>query len=1552
SFSILTMTTKPAETPSQEAELLASETQSSDVSLSELREQLRSVQRQIDALEKQNTQKQSFPPPGFQYGHTVSPPTIEQRDGKGVADAFPARFGEASRTLGYSPLEHPRWTPPDQPYRQSGPEPLTRRIEMPLFSGDNAESWVQRMEQYFELGNFSELEKLQAVRVCFLDEAWSWYQWERARNPFRSWASLRSRLLDEFSSSPDSCAGERLLTLRQTGSVKDYCREFIALATNAPEIQETTLELAFMVGLTPAIRARTKTFEPRTLKQMMGIAQRVDGWSAADESPSQRHSSGGSNESKLGQWRSSGPTNQSSGKTSYGPNITKPTNSSSFTTRTTPFQKAGYRSPNQSDRVTPPYRKLTAEEVAQRKAANQCYRCDEVGHMRHMCPKKEFGVLVVQTDGSYRELEEDKPGNPGDEGQEEPELAALSLNSIVGISSPRTMKLRGQLQSATVVVMIDSGASHNFVSTKVVSTLGLVIDEASRYGVVTGTGMTVQGFGSPLLLQLEIQEIMVRAEFLPLELGTADVILGMQWLESLGDMTVNWKLQTMKFMLNEELVKLQGDAGLCCAPISLKALWKSLADQGQGVLVEYCGLQAELHTQRRREQLPHQLLTVLEQFARVFEDPQGLPPSRGKEHNIVLEPNAKPVSVRPFRYPQAQREEVEKQVASMLAAGLIQASGSPFSSPVLLVKKKDGSWRFCVDYRALNKVTIPDSFPIPMIDQLLDELHGATIFSKLDLKSGYHQILVKAEDVAKTAFRTHDGHYEFLVMPFGLTNAPATFQSLMNDVFRGYLRKFVLVFFDDILVYSKSLQEHQQHLGLVLELLQQHQLFANKKKCEFGRTELEYLGHVVSGKGVAADPEKIQAMVSWPEPQNVKALRGFLGLTGYYRKFVQRYGEIARPLTALLKKDQFQWTAEATVAFQKLKKAMSTVPVLALVDFTEQFVVESDASGTGLGAVLMQSQRPLAYFSQALTERQRLKSVYERELMAIVFAIQKWRHYLLGRKFVVRTDQKSLKFLLEQREINMEYQKWLTKLLGFDFEIQYKPGLENKAADALSRKDMALQLCALSIPAAIQLEQINTEVDNDPDLRKLKEEVLQDAASHSEFSVVQGRLLRKGKLVVPAQSRLVNVILQEFHNGKLGGHGGVLKTQKRVEAIFYWKGMMSRIREFVAACQVCQRHKYSTLAPAGLLQPLPIPDQVWEDISMDFVEGLPKSEGFEVVMVVVDRLTKYAHFISMKHPVTAVEVALIFTKEVVKLHGFPKTIVSDRDPLFTGRFWTEMFRLAGTSLCFSTAYHPQSDGQTEVTNRGMETLLRCFSSDKPRCWVQFLHWAELCYNTSYHTAIKMSPFQAVYGREPPTLIKFETGSTSNADLEGKLRERDAMIHIIKQHILKAQQTMKNHADGHRREVVFSVGDLVFLRLKPYRQKTLAKRVNEKLAARFYGPYEVEERIGAVAYKLKLPVGSKIHNTFHVSLLKPAIGSSLEPATLPTQLTDERVLEVAPEAHMGFRIHPITGQEEVLIKWKELPEHDSTWEWTRVMAEQFPEFDLEDKVLFKAPGNVR
>ena len=409
------------------------------------------------------------------------------------------------------------------------------------------------------------------------------------------------------------------------------------------------------------------------------------------------------------------------------------------------------------------------------------------------------------------------------------------------------------------------------------------------------------------------------------------------------------------------------------------------------------------------------------------------------------------MSIRPYKYPQFQKEEMERLVEEMLQIGVIRESHSAFSSPVLLVRKKDGGWRFCVDYRGLNAITIKDKFPIPTIEEILDELFGAEYISKIDLRSGYHQIRMNEMDIPKTAFHTHLGHYEFVVMPFGLTNAPSTFQATMNRIFQPYLRKFIAVFFDDILVYSRTKAEHLQHLELTLSMLETHQLFAKISKCLFCKTQVEYLGHIVNVKGVQVDPTKIEAIQAWPKPTTVKQLRGFLGLTGYYRKFVANYAHLAYPLTEFLKKNGFNWTAEAEVAFEGLKLAMTQTPVLALPDFSKPFIVETDASNTGVGAVLTQDGHPIAYFSKKLNKKLALASAYIRELYAMTQAVAKWRHYLLGRKFSIRTDHQGLKELMTQVVLTPEQQYYLSKLMGYDFEILYRPGKLNQAADALSR---------------------------------------------------------------------------------------------------------------------------------------------------------------------------------------------------------------------------------------------------------------------------------------------------------------------------------------------------------------------------------------------------------------------------------------------------------------------------------------------------------------------
>jgi len=657
----------------------------------------------------------------------------------------------------------------------------------------------------------------------------------------------------------------------------------------------------------------------------------------------------------------------------------------------------------------------------------------------------------------------------------------------------------------------------------------------------------------------------------------------------------------------------------------------------------------------------------------------------------------------------------------MMQQGLIRRSSSAFSSPVLLVKKADGSWRFCVDYRALNAITVKDAFPIPVVDELLDELRGAKFFTKLDLRSGYHQVRMRASDIDKTAFRTHDGLYEFLVMPFGLCNAPATFQALMNDVLRPFLRRFVLVFFDDILIYSTSWADHLRHLRAVLTVLQHHQLFVKRSKCAFGVSSISYLGHIISEAGVAMDSAKVQAVADWPQPRSARAVRGFLGLAGYYRKFVQDYGTIAAPLTALLKKDGFAWTDDAAAAFQALKAAITSAPVLALPNFQLEFIVECDASTHGFGAVLLQDKHPIAFFSRPVAPRHRSLAAYERELIGLVHAIRHWRPYLWGRRFTVRTDHYSLNFLLDQRLSTIPQHHWVGKLLGYDFSVEYKPGAQNTVADALSRRDTPEGVVlAISAPRFDYIERLRQAQVQDPALVAIRDELTAGTRS-APWSIIDGLVTYDSRLYVPSVSALLREIVAAVHDD---GHEGVQRTLHRLRRDFHFPDMGRVVQDFVRACPTCQRFKTEHLHPAGLLLPLPVPTGVWTDIGLDFIETLPRVKGKSVILTAVDRFSKYCHFIPLAHPYFAESVAQAFYSGIVRLHGLPQSMVSDRDPVFTSIFWKELMRLLGVKLHMTTAFHPQSDGQTEAANRVIAMYLRCFSGDRPRDWLRWLPWAE------------------------------------------------------------------------------------------------------------------------------------------------------------------------------------------------------------------------------------
>jgi hypothetical protein len=719
-----------------------------------------------------------------------------------------------------------------------------------------------------------------------------------------------------------------------------------------------------------------------------------------------------------------------------------------------------------------------------------------------------------------------------------------------GIRTPQTLKIEGYIERKKVIVLIDSGSTHNFVHYKFSKALNFFVYPTPEFQVMIADGGTINCSRKCNKINLTIGEYVMNIPMIAIPMGGVDVVLGIQWLQSLGTMAFNFQELFMKFSLEGKEIELRGITGKLGKVISSNGMTKLLKKGHQCVIAQMCSL----YVQTSKPSIPQDLQGIIDKNSIVFEDiPKGLSPTRNYDHEIHLIPGSVPPNIRPYRYPYTQKSGIECMVEEMLEAGLIRPSQSSYSTPVVMVFKKYSSWCMCPDYRELNKITIKDKFPIPFIDELLDELHGSIYFTKLDLCSRYHQIRMKEEDIPKTPFQTHEGHYEFLVMPFGLTNPPSTLQGLMNSIFKPFLRKFVLVIFYDILIFSKSWEDHVRHVDKVLQLLKEQQVYAKPSKCFFGVKEVEYLGHIVSHKGVKVDPNNIKAMMDWPIPKTLKNLRGFLGLTGYYHKFVRYYRRIAVPLMTLTKKDAFSWTLEATKYIEQLKEVMCKAPVLTTPYFTKTFIMECDALRNGIGVVLMQEGTLMDFESRPLKGKDLHKPIYEKEMMEILHALNKWCCYLIGRHFKVKTDHDSLKYFLEQRLSSEEQQKWVTKVLGYDFEIVYKKGKQNVVVNALSRKDENVEafLCAISIIQLYCVIEARDEWKNDEKVWTLIQRLQQDSSASDTFTWKNDSLWYKDHLCLCKNSQLKQKVLLELHTSPVGGHLGFLKTYHRVKKDFF-----------------------------------------------------------------------------------------------------------------------------------------------------------------------------------------------------------------------------------------------------------------------------------------------------------------------------------------------------------------------------------------------------------------
>ena len=1061
----------------------------------------------------------------------------------------------------------------------------------------------------------------------------------------------------------------------------------------------------------------------------------------------------------------------------------------------------------------------------------------------------------------------------------------------------------------------------------------------------------------------------------------SDIVLGLPWLEHANPI-IDWTQRQLRFRGDSGPTRLrQVDAG---GKIEVRAMSTEEMDQlatspGDNVFIAWSRPSSDepLHP-GSSEKTPEEYGNEFEEMFEEAEVGSALPSHQEWDHEIKIEPGKTPGKKPIYPLSAEKLEALRAYLDENTKKGFIRESQSPAGYPILFVKKKDGSLRLCVDYRELNNITVKNSYPLPLIGELQDRFQGAQLFTKFDIPGAYNQIRIKAGDEWKTAFRTRYGHYEYLVMPFGLTNAPATFQAFINNVLREYLDDFCTVYLDDIVVYSKTLEEHVEHVKRVLRALKAANLKVKRSKTEFHVRRIEFLGFIVTPGSIRMDPQKVKAVQEWPVPRTVKDIQSFLGFANFYRKFIAGYSALAAPLSDLTKKDRtFEWTEAAEKSFQKLKQRFMDEPILAMFDPQKKVVVETDASDLAIGAVLSQPDdrtrlHPIAFHSRKMTGAELNYDVHDKELLAIVESFKIWKVYLEGAKHEVQvfTDHKNLMSFTTTKVLNRRQVRWSEELSSYNFRIQYRKGSENGRADALSRRSDYFQegkdwtakaILMLDGQGHIRYNKNNHAIRASREWFSQRKEIaatyriddedmtnqLLKATQEDEFargimesikknSPTEGfhkqdeLLLFQGRVYIPTKLR--KQFLELCHSDPMSGHFGRGKALQRLKERYYFPKMRKEMNDFIDQCDLCHRTKHDRHRPYGELAPPSTPDRAWKSIAMDWIVKLPPSKDpingveYDSVFVVVERLTGYGTFIPYKEASNAEVLAHTFLKEIVAHHGMPEEIISDRDRLVTSKFWSSLVAQLGVKSKLSSAYHPQTDGKTERLNQTLEQYLRCYVNYKQDNWVQWLPVAMLAYNSSFSEVIGMSPFFANYGFQPEATHAMRKVENIADKALVKASELKDLHRELCEDITFSKVCMAKYYNSRRiRGPILKEGDKAYL----LRKNIKTTRPSSKLDYTKLGPFRISKVLGPVNYELDLPTKMRIHPNFHVSLLEPADPDTpvqtnppgIDPSSRTPEYEVEEILKERLVQGKGRRRH----QKEYLIKWKGYDTSENTWE---------------------------
>ncbi|KAL0179640.1 hypothetical protein M9458_025082, partial [Cirrhinus mrigala] len=1044
--------------------------------------------------------------------------------------------------------------------------------------------------------------------------------------------------------------------------------------------------------------------------------------------------------------------------------------------------------------------KLTLEERERRLRGNLCLYCGLAGHIRTNCPTRP-------------------PRQPN------------SVSPLKSFTNSCVIRVKVGSDNSVVetTALIDSGAAGNFIDADFVTANRLPTLPCSPHVAVATLDGRPLGPGRILRttadLSLQIQPSHQETiRFFIITSPQSPIILGYPWLNQ-HEPSISWAARTITHWSPH------------CQQHCLQTATHPLNAPGA-------------HT--NPSSIPTDYHDLLEAFSR--SRATRLPPHRPGDCAIDLIPGATP--------PRAESEAMNAYIQEELAKGFITPSTSPASAGFFFVKKKDGGLRPCIDYRGLNEVTIKYRYPLPLVPSALEQLRSARIFTKLDLRSAYNLIRIRAGDEWKTAFSTTSGHYEYRVMPFGLANSPSYFQAFINEVFRDMLNRWVIVYIDDILIFSNSLTEHIRHVRAVLQRLIAHQLYAKEEKCEFLQDKISFLGYIISADGVAMDERKVNAVLKWPRPNTLRELQRFLGFANFYRRFIRHFSSVAAPLTAMVKKgvSRLVWTQPTLQAFVDLRRRFTTAPILHHPDPEKPFIVEVDASSTGVGAVLSQRQGdpakmfPCAYYSHKLTPAERNYDVGNRELLAIKLALEEWRHWLEGSKhpFTVLMDHKNLEYLRSAKVLNHRQARWSLFFTRFQFQVSYRPGTQNTKADALSRIHEPGQPIVSSesiLPTTMVVAPVSWDI-----MTEIAEAQIQDPSPAN----------------CPADLTYVPLclrprVLTEVHSTPASGHPGIEATLRLLGNRYWWATIRQDTIKFIRDCAICNTTKVPRCLPAGLLQPLPVPQRPWSHIAMDFITDLPPSNGHTTILSVVDRFSKGCRFIPLPKLPTAMETAELLCNWVFRFYGLPEDMVSDRGPQFTSRLWSGFFRLLGVNISLTSGYHPQANGQAERLNQELTRFLRSYCQDHQEDWSRYLFWAEYAQNSLHKPATNLTPFQCILGFQPP-LFPWSGEPSSLPAVNSWFQRSEETWNRSHVHLQGAIRRTQEQANRRRRpNPPYEPGQWVWLSTRDLRLRLPCK----KLSPRYVGPFKIIKQITPVSYHLELPSDYRISPTFHVSLFKPA-----------------------------------------------------------------------------------